>query len=248
MSVKQTFFDQETRANIIDYSMEVENLAAPQEVLNRLHDIISKRAPICVQGANRFPTKVGDWRRVELGKNAFVHRSVPRSWTEEWIAIKSSGHRIGLIIARMSVAPLTWTEMTRKVDPVGVDRWGIDLSQKHGMRDGYICPVGGRWAVGFWSPKVLDYRFTQQARGLLYMAASAAAVRLERLVSHDARRIDSLACLTPREQSVLARRYRKRRRHLGSAQKRSAVTLKRRKQNLGRAIARTPWQKPCETC
>jgi DNA-binding CsgD family transcriptional regulator len=203
MSVKQTFFDQETRANIIDYSMEVENLAAPEEVLNRLHDIISKHASISVQGANRFPTKVGDWRRVELGKNAFVHRSVPRSWTDEWIAFKSSGHCIGFMTARMCVAPLTWTEITRKLDPVGIDRWGFDLGHKHGMRDGYICPVGGRWAVGFWSPKVLDYRFTQQARGLLYMAASAAAVRLERLVSHDARRIDSRACLSPREQSVL---------------------------------------------
>jgi LuxR family quorum sensing-dependent transcriptional regulator len=35
------------------------------------------------------------------------------------------------------------------------------------------------------------------------MAASAAAVRLERLVGQEARRIDSRASLTPREQSVL---------------------------------------------
>ena len=65
---------------------------------------------------------------------------------------------------------------------IGIDRWPIDLSHKYGMRDGYACPVGGRWVVGFWSPRRLDHNFTQQARGLLYMAASAAAVRLERLI------------------------------------------------------------------
>ena len=38
---------------------------------------------------------------------------------------------------------------------------------------------------------------------MLHMAATAAAVRLERLVGDDAKRIGSRACLTLREQSVL---------------------------------------------
>jgi LuxR family transcriptional regulator, quorum-sensing system regulator BjaR1 len=203
MSVKQTYFDQETRSKLIDYAMEVETLTTPDEVLNRLDDIIAENNPIRVQGANRFPTKVGDWRRVELGKNTFIHRDVPRGWTEEWIAFVKSGHCLGLMTARMCLAPFTWTEMTRMLDPVGIDRWPMDLAQKYRMRDGYVCPVGGRWVVSFWSPRLLDHGFTQQARGLLYMAASTAAVRLERLVGHNGRRIDSRACLTPREQSVL---------------------------------------------
>ena len=92
---------------------------------------------------------------------------------------------------------------SRLLDPVGIDRWPFELALKHGMRDGYLCPVGGRWVVAFWSPRVLGHSFTQQARGLLYMAASAAAVRLERLVGADPKRVGSRACLTPREQSVL---------------------------------------------
>lgn len=36
--VKQTFFSQEARSNIIDYSMEVENLATPEEVCQDLRD------------------------------------------------------------------------------------------------------------------------------------------------------------------------------------------------------------------
>jgi LuxR family quorum sensing-dependent transcriptional regulator len=202
--VKQTlFFDQEARTNIIDYSTEVEGLTTPEEVLDRLHNIVSKNSPVRVHGANRFPTKVGDWRRVELGKNAFIHNSVPQGWTEEWAAFVKSGHCLGLMTARMCLAPFTWKEMTRMFDPVGIDRWPVDLAHKYGMRDGFLCPVGGRWVLGFWSPKPLDCSFTQQPRGLLYMAASAAAVRLEHLVGYEGRRIDSRAHLTPREQSVL---------------------------------------------
>jgi LuxR family quorum sensing-dependent transcriptional regulator len=88
-------------------------------------------------------------------------------------------------------------------DPVGIDRWPFELALKYGMRDGYVCPVGGRWVVSFWSPGVLGNSFTQQARGLLHMAASAAAVRLERLVGDDAKRVGFRTHLTPREQSVL---------------------------------------------
>jgi hypothetical protein len=78
MLARHTYFDQETRTRIIDYSMEVEGLGTPDEVLNRLHDIISEKNPIRVQGANRFSVKVGDWRRIEVGKNVFVHRDAPR--------------------------------------------------------------------------------------------------------------------------------------------------------------------------
>jgi len=202
-TIKQMYFDQGTRTKIIDYSMEVENLGTPDDVLNKLDDIISEKTPIRVHGANRFPTKVGDWRRMQVGKNTFVHRDVPQGWREEYNAFVKRGHCVGLMTARICLAPFTWTEITRMLDPVGIDRWPFDLAHKHGMRDGYVCPVGGRWVMAFWSPGVLDHSFTQQARGLLYMAASAAAVRLERLVGHEARRIDSRACLTHREQSVL---------------------------------------------
>jgi DNA-binding CsgD family transcriptional regulator len=89
------------------------------------------------------------------------------------------------------------------LDPIGVDRWPFELALKYGMRDGYLCPVGGRWAVGFWSPAVLSSNFTEHERGLLFMAATAAAVRLERLVGADVKRVGSRTRLTARELSVL---------------------------------------------
>jgi LuxR family quorum sensing-dependent transcriptional regulator len=203
MSNGKAFFDQDTTTKIVEYSMEVESLSTPADVLNRLHDITSDKTSIRVQGANRFSVKLGDWRRTELGKNVFVHKDVPRGWLEEWTAFVANGHPIGLMTARMCIAPFSLTELSRMLDPVGIDRWPFELALKYGMRDGYVCPVGGRWVVVFWSPKVLGQNFTQQARGLLYMAASAAAVRLERLVGDDANRVGSHAQLTPREQSVL---------------------------------------------
>ena len=203
MSAERTYFDHETTTRIIDYTVEVEGLRTPDEVLNRLDDIISEKKPIRVHGANRFSVKVGDWRRIEVGKNVFVHRDVPQGWLEEWAAFVASGHPIGLMTARTCLAPFTWTELSRLLDPIGIDRWFFELALKHGMRDGYLCPVGGRWAVAFWSPGVLNHNFTQQARGLLYMAASAAAIRLEGLVGDDVKRVGSNAGLTPREQAVL---------------------------------------------
>jgi DNA-binding CsgD family transcriptional regulator len=204
MSAGRTYFDRETRAKIIDYMMEVEGLQTPDEVLNRLDDITSERSPIRVHGANRFSVKTDDWRRFDLGKNVFIHRDVPRGWLEEWAAFVASGPpTIGLTTARTCLAPFTWTELSRMFDPIGIDRWPFELALKYRMRDGYVCPVGGRWAVGFCSPGVLSNSFTQQDRGLLHMAANAAAVRMERLVTDDAKRVGSRASLTPREQSVL---------------------------------------------
>jgi LuxR family quorum sensing-dependent transcriptional regulator len=203
MSAAHTFFERSTVIKLIDYSMEVIHLMSADEVLNRLHEITSEETHIRVHGASRFSVKLGGWRRVELGKTVFFHKDVPRGWIDEWIAFAASGHPLGLMTARRCLAPFTWKELSGMLDPVGIDRWPFELALKYGMRDGYICPVGGRWVVGFWSPRALEVGFTHQARGLLNMAASAAAVRLERLAGEDVRRVGARASLTPREVAVL---------------------------------------------
>jgi DNA-binding CsgD family transcriptional regulator len=203
MSMKQGCIDQTTIENIIAYSSEVGDLPTPEMVLCRLHDAIAPTNSIRVLGANRFSVKLGDWRRIQIGKTVFVHPDVPRGWLEEWTAFVGQGHPIGIMTAKMCLAPFTWTELSRMLDPLGVDRWPFELALKYGMRDGFLCPVGGRWVVGFWSPRVLPTGFVQLTRGLLYMAASAAAVRLEALVGDDAQRVGTRVILTPREMSVL---------------------------------------------
>ena len=197
------FFDQATRHKLIDFTEEVESLDTPEKVLEKLDGIVAAGTFLRMFGAHRFSVKVGDWRRIKIGKNVFLHKDVPKGWVEEWTAFVAHGHPVGLMTARVSLAPFTWTELSRMLDPVGVDRWPFELALKYGMRDGYICPVGGRWAVAFWSPKVLPDTFTHQERALLLMAASAVALRIERLASADPNRVGSRAPLTAREQSVL---------------------------------------------
>ena len=51
--------------------------------------------------------------------------------------------------------------------------------------------------------RVLAAGFSQQERALLFMAASFAAIRLDKLVGADERRIGTQASLTPRELAVL---------------------------------------------
>jgi DNA-binding CsgD family transcriptional regulator len=200
----QAFFDADAIAELIDYCMDVGRLASVDDVLNRLHEIVSRKSCVRVFGANRFAARLGDWRRIEIGKTVFFHKDVPHGWVEEWAAFVANGHPlVGLITARMCLAPFTWKELWTMLDPVGIDRWPIELAIKHGMRDGYLCPVGGRWVVGYWSPRVFDPRFTQQARALLYMTAASAAMRLERLLKADPGRMGWRTSLTPRELAVL---------------------------------------------
>ena len=60
VSARLAFFDRDTGLKLIDYSMEVENLVTPDQVLNRLDEIVSEKSPIRVLGANRFAAKAGD--------------------------------------------------------------------------------------------------------------------------------------------------------------------------------------------
>ena len=71
------------------------------------------------------------------------------------------------------------------------------------MRDGLTYPVGGRWVVVFWSPKVLTDLLSRSSRFLLCAAANLAAQRLEQLAGPDVGRLGTRPRLTLRETAVL---------------------------------------------
>jgi DNA-binding CsgD family transcriptional regulator len=189
------------QARLIDYTGGIDELRSPDHVLNELHAITTRHLPLPVLGAARFPIKSGDWASVELGKSAFLHKSVPVGWWEEYDALARGKFRPALSLAASSMAMHTWTETRRMFQPIGVDTWTYDLALKHGMRDGLFCPVGGRWVVGFWSRKELSNIVTQPMRVMICAAASFAALRLEQLV--DPNIFGQHAHLTPRELAVL---------------------------------------------
>ena len=175
----------------------------PDEVLETLHVLASKYLAISVLGAARFPLKTSDWRSTRLGRDAFLHPSVPEGWWEEYVAMAKREQDPGVMMARSSLMGCTLTETVRMLEPIGIDRWPIELSHKFGMRDALTCSVGRRWLVSYWSSKPLQNILTQPGRILLFAAASFAALRLEQLIDHDPRWMGKTARITPRELAVL---------------------------------------------
>jgi len=191
------------QARLTDYAAQVDELREPSEVLDELHAVTTKRLPLSVLGAARFPLKSGDWGSIQLGRSVFLHRDVPQGWWEEYDALGRGKFRPTLFLARSSMASCTWTEVRRIFEPIGVDQWSYELALKYGMRDGFTCPVAGRWVVAFWSRRDLSSILTQPIRIMVFAAANFAALRLEQLAGPDVARIGSRAQLTPRELSVL---------------------------------------------
>lgn len=187
---------------ILDCAISFDDLNDPCAILNSLHDVTLKHLGLRVLGAARFPMKSGDWESLEKGRSVFIHASVPATWWDQYVAVAQQKLDFGVMMARVSLAPFTWTESMKMLEPIGIDRLPHELNLKYGMRDGLTCPVGARWVVAYWSPKVLTH-LSEQARALLFMAASFAAIRLERLAGPDPKRVTRLAVLTPRERSVL---------------------------------------------
>jgi LuxR family quorum sensing-dependent transcriptional regulator len=186
------------------YTKLVATRTAPGEVLDALHEFTIKHFPLSVLGAARLPFKTNDWVSVELGKNVFIHQSVPKGWWEEYALAASRHYDPGLIMARSSLMAYTWVETMRMFDPVGLDRWWYELAHKYGMRDGMTCPVGGRWVVGFWSPKPFSHLLTDALRIVIFGAVSFAALRLDQIIGPELAPTTPLARLpTPRELAVL---------------------------------------------
>jgi DNA-binding CsgD family transcriptional regulator len=192
-------------AQLLTYGVDVERLATPDDVLDRLHDITWQCCRLSVLGAGLFPLKWGDLGGVVIGKTVFLHKSAPKGWWEEYLPLLGTHLDAGIMMAQMSLDAYTWTEGMRRLDPIGVDRWPYELALKHGMRDGLRCVVGGRWLVAYWSRKVLSDVLTTQVRALLFLGASFAAIRLQKLIGPQVGRIPEKKglSLTPRELAVL---------------------------------------------
>jgi LuxR family quorum sensing-dependent transcriptional regulator len=191
------------QGRLVDYASQISELRTSDEVLEALHAIITKSLPLSVLGAVRFPVNAAGCSEIRLGKSVFLHKDVPDGWWEEHAALSQGRFSPLLFRARSSLASFTWTEVQQMFEPVGIDRWAYELALKYGMRDGFICPVGGRWVVAFWSRRTLCNVLMQPSRIMIFAAANFAALRLEQLAGPDPDRIGSCARLTCRELAVL---------------------------------------------
>lgn len=188
---------------MLEFASNTAKLDTPEHVLDGLHEITFKACQVSVLGAGMFPLRWGDWSSIERGKTIFLHKSTPEGWWDEHIELSRKHPGPGFILAQLSLAPFTMSELMRIVEPLGIDRWPFDLALKYGMRDRFNCPVGGRWIVSFWSKSPLTPRLSEDTRAILFMGATFSAIRLQKLVGSQVHRTGRGATLTPRELAVL---------------------------------------------
>lgn len=190
-------------SGMLRFAGNVDAFCSPEQLLDSLHEVTHGSCQTSVLGAALFPMRWGDWNGVEKDKTVFLHRSAPEGWWDHYIELARTHQSPGAVIAQMSLAPFTMSEMMRILEPLGVDRWPYELALKYGMRDYLNCPVGGRWVVTYWSRNVLTPRMTDEARAILFMGATFAAIRLQKLIGQNVDRVGEGTKLTPRELSVL---------------------------------------------
>ena len=130
-------------SEMLQFTSSVGKLDTPGEVLDSLHNVTVGACQLNVLGAAMFPIRWGDWGSIEKGKTVFLHKSAPEGWWEDHIELNRIHPGPAFMLAQLSLAPFTMSELMRMVEPLGIDRWPIDLALKYGMRDRLNCPVGG---------------------------------------------------------------------------------------------------------
>ena len=91
--------------------------------------------------------------------------------------------------------------MMKSLEPIGVDRWAIELNLKHGIRDLFGCPMGGRWIFAYWSAK--DHAAPAGSTRPALPGGCFRDHTTEKLAPPFTGRLGKGANLTPRELSVL---------------------------------------------
>jgi DNA-binding CsgD family transcriptional regulator len=188
-------------ADLLHFTEAVDQLDTPEAVLDTLNTITSTSSQAHVLGAALLPLNFGDTDSLVIGKTVFLHDSAPQGWWEERAQLSARSPAPSDIGARLALAPFTLSELMKSLEPIGVDRWAIELNLKHGIRDLLGCPIGGRWIFVYWSPKAMQLQ--QDQRALLYLGAAFATTRLQKLAPPFIGRLAKGASLTPRELSVL---------------------------------------------
>jgi LuxR family quorum sensing-dependent transcriptional regulator len=188
-------------AEILHFTESAAKFETPTALLDALDKISSRHCAIRVLGGMLLSIDLGSAESYELGKTIFLHRSVPKGWWDAHVLMQAKTPSPGVILARLALAPFTFTEATQMLEPIGMDRWAAEINLKYGIRDSMGCPIGGRWVFGFWSRKVI--KIPQDQRALLYLGGAFATMRLQVLTEPFIKRLPKGASLTARELSVL---------------------------------------------
>ena len=188
-------------ADILHFTEVANKCDTPPALLDELDEVASRHCAIRVLGAMLLSIDLGNTESYELGKTVFLHRSVPKGWWDDHVLMQGKSPSPAVIVARLALAPFTFSEATKMLEPIGMDRWAGEINLKYGIRDAMGCPIGGRWVFGYWSRKLIQVPPDQRA--LLYLGGAFATMRLQTLAEPSTKRLPKGSSLTARELSVL---------------------------------------------
>src|SRR5689334_11363066 len=107
-------------------------LPSAEAVLNDLDAISWRSCRAHVVGAALLPLNFGDASSLVLGKTVFLHHSVPEGWWAERMQYVARSPAPVDIAARLGLAPFTLADIMKSLEPIGVDRWAVELNLKYG--------------------------------------------------------------------------------------------------------------------
>ena len=126
-------------------------LDTPNMVLASLNKALRYAPGLQVMGAAMFPVRWGHGRSLEKNKTVFLHPGVPDGWWEEYIELTHNAPGPSIMLAQMALAPFTFSEIIKMLEPIGMDRWPVELGLKYGIRDSFELPgwraLGGHLLV-----------------------------------------------------------------------------------------------------
>jgi DNA-binding CsgD family transcriptional regulator len=183
------------------FAKEVRRLKKAGDVLAALQNAIPAN-DIRVAAAWYLPASYTDHAAIIPGKTLFVHDSLPVAalWSDYIGVVRSHGAANIAAFGRRQSAPFTLTEAMRHLQPAGDEDWIVQMLRRHHIRDALYCPFR-RWALTFWSPKLLD-RLSPDARAMLFTVAGLAIGRIDLLVNNP-ERFETTVKLSERELSIL---------------------------------------------
>jgi DNA-binding CsgD family transcriptional regulator len=132
----------------------------------------------------------------------FYHPGTPGNFRADVATLLARhGPTVTARYAALNPLPFTFTEVRRRLQPTGKDRWIFDLCHDHGIRDGVYCSFWP-WAVIYKSDHVLKgSEVSEEVRTALEVSATMATSRLKEITGHAAPAAP--VRLTPCEMAVL---------------------------------------------
>ena len=115
-------------ADLLKFTEAVHHLDTPEAVMDALDGITWADCRVHVLGAALLPLNFGTSDSLVEGKTVFLHKSVPKGWWEDRTQLATRSPAPSDVAARLALAPFTLSELMKSFEPIGIDRWAVELN------------------------------------------------------------------------------------------------------------------------